>query len=337
MNRLLLDALQHCNTSRPPVWLMRQAGRYMPEYRKIRAKYSFLKMCHQPDLAAAVTRLPIQVFKMDAAILFSDILLLVEALGRGLRFEDGIGPIIERPITSIADIDQLPDRETLHSMNFVPEAIKMLIAELKVPLIGFCGAPFTVASYMIEGKSSRDLKKTKQWMLRDPESFHRLLDLIARHSIAYLKMQIKAGVHAIQIFDSWANVLAPSQFKEFSLAYLGKLVKALKSTGIPVILFCRGSSVFAPLLDELKPAGISLDWNADIAAVRTNLPSKVALQGNLDPDLLYAPRKILQQEIKKMLKSMKHDRGYIFNLGHGIAPDVSPDAVKILVETVQNV
>ncbi len=336
MTSLLMKALRCQNKGRPPVWLMRQAGRYMPQYRKIRKQHSFLDMCRQPELAAEVTLLPIRAFNMDAAILFSDILMIPEALKVGLRFEDGVGPVIDKPINCSADIDALPSPSIPKALNFVAETIKHLIPELKVPLIGFCGAPFTVASYMIEGGSSRDLKKTKQWMLRDPESFHRLLSIIAKHTIAYLKMQAAAGVSAIQIFDTWANVLAHAQFQEFSLAYIQKIMKGIKQTGMPVILFCKGSSLFAPQLAGLQPSGISLDWSADIARTRLLIPPTIALQGNLDPDFLYAPMNLLKKEIKRILKGMKGDQGYIFNLGHGIAPDVSVDAVKLLVETVQN-
>ena len=336
MRKLLIDALQGRNTERPPVWLMRQAGRYMPQYRKIRSMHSFLEMCHTPELAAAVTMLPLNVFDMDAAILFSDILVTLEPLGVGLRFEEGVGPIIERPLTSSIQVDELPTPDIENCLGYVAEAIKLLKKTLKVPLLGFCGAPFTLASYLIEGQSSRDLKKTKQWLFRDPKSFHRLLKRLADDAISYIELQAKAGVHAIQIFDSWAHVLAHNQFREFSLAYLEYIVKGVKNLSVPVILFCRGSSVFAPQLAELLPSGISLDWNSDMAKIRSQIPLKIALQGNLDPDILYAPLGMIQKEVKKMLKSMKGDPGYIFNLGHGISPDISIDAVKMLVETVQN-
>lgn len=335
-NSLLLKALQCQNKERPPVWLMRQAGRYMPQYRAIRAKHSFLEMCHDPELAARVTRLPIQVFGFDAAILFSDILVIPEALGLGLHFDEGKGPIIERPLQTAQDVDSLPDICVEEKLGFVGEAVRLLREDLSVPLIGFCGAPFTLASYMIEGGSSRDLKKTKQWMLREPESFHRLLGKLADCCLKYMHLQAKAGVQAFQIFDSWANVLGHAQFREFALPYLKMMVDGFRSTGIPVILFCRGSSVFATDLAELTPAGISLDWNGDIAKIRASLPASVALQGNLDPDILYAPQKLLRSEIRRLLKTMKGEPGYVFNLGHGIFPDVPVEAVHTLVETVQS-
>jgi len=335
MNPLFLDALKCKNDSRPPVWLMRQAGRYMPEYRALRAKYSFLEMCHNPELIAEVTQLPLHSFGMDAAILFSDILVIPEALGVGLRFDEGKGPIIERPISTLADIQALPSPSIPESLKYVADGIKLVKPQLNVPLIGFCGAPFTVASYMIEGKSSRDLRKTKQLMVRDPKAFSLLLDKIADCSIDYLNMQIDAGVDALQIFDSWAYFLSHSHFREFSLAYLNKILKGLKAD-IPVILFCRGSSIFAPQLAEISPAGISLDWQSDIVKMREQIPSHIALQGNLDPDILYGSHETIRKEVKTILNGMKDDRGFIFNLGHGMIPDIPCDAVRVLVETIKN-
>jgi len=335
MNDRFLKALGCRNQGRPPVWLMRQAGRYMPEYRAIREKHSFLEMCHHPELVAEVTLLPIKALDVDAAILFSDILMIPEALQVGLRFEDKVGPIIERPIRTAAAVQHLPSGGVCESLQFVAQGIRLLKPQLKVPLIGFSGAPFTVASYMIEGGSSRDLRRTKQWMLEDPAGFHSLLEKITAHTIDYLKMQIEAGVDALQIFDSWANYLAYPQFLDCSQRYLRKIVDALRPSGVPCILFCRGSSTFAPDLAALKPAGISVDWNASLATLRRTIPSSIALQGNLDPDILYAPHAVIKQEVKRLLKSMQNDAGYIFNLGHGLCPDMSVDAVRTLVDTVK--
>lgn len=335
MNDLLLKALQCKNKDRPPIWIMRQAGRYLPEYRAIRSRYSFLEMCHTPELIAEVTQLPIRLLDMDAAILFADILLIPEALNVGLHFEEGQGPIIDRPVRTPQDIDRLPHIDISEKLHYVAKGIHILKPDLKVPLIGFCGAPFTVASYMIEGASSRDFKRTKQWMLRDPESFHRLLKLITTCTIDYLKMQIHAGVAAIQVFDSWAHVLGHQQFREFSLAYMKQIADAIRPTKIPLILYCRGSSIFASQLAEATPAAISLDWQADITQMRPTVPQSIALQGNLDPDILYADSKTIQKEAKRLLKGMKNDQGYIFNLGHGIHPDTPVEAVKTLIECVK--
>lgn len=335
MGSLFLDALACRNKQRPPIWLMRQAGRYMPEYRAMRAKHPFLQMCRTPELAAEVTQMPIKAFGFDAAILFSDILVVAEALEVGLRFEEQVGPIIERPVRSAKDVAALPCVSASEKLSYVPQAIRLLKSELKVPLIGFCGAPFTVASYMVEGCSSRTLHQTKKWLLSDPASFHILMDRITTLTIDYLKLQIAAGVDAIQIFESWANYLAFAQFEEFSQAYIGRILESIRSSGVPIILFSKGSAAFAQALAQLSPAGISVDWNTRLAGLRCAIPHPIALQGNLDPDILYAPHATIRKETTRLLTSMHGDGGYIFNLGHGILPDIPVDAVKVLVETVK--
>lgn len=293
-------------------------------------------MYRQPEIAVEITQQPIKRFGMDAAILFSDILVVPEALGLGLRFEDGVGPVIERPLMDARDIATLPKPVVEESLGYVSAAIKQLVSVLSVPLIGFCGAPFTVASYMIEGGSSKELKKTKQWMLRDPQSFHQLLKHLTQCSIDYLNLQIDAGVHALQIFDSWASVLGHAQFREFSLPYLREIRMGLKNPEIPVILFSRGSSVFFKDLAEAVPDAISFDWNIDLAKARSQLPEDIAIQGNLDPDILYGPVDVIRSETQRVLEKMKNHPGYIFNLGHGIKPDMTVEAVQTLVETVQS-
>lgn len=333
-NRLLLDALQCKNKARAPVWLMRQAGRYMPEYRALREKHAFLTLCHTPELVAEVTQQPLRAFGMDAAILFSDILVIPEALNVGLRFDDGTGPIIERPLASPADVSALPHVDMREALDYVTKGIRLLKPSLNVPLLGFCGAPFTLASYMIEGRTSRDLRKTKRWMLTHPASFHALLEKLAEHAITYLEMQIEAGVDAVQIFDSWAGVLGHTQFGEFSLSYLEKIVRRIKPK-VPVILFCRGASVFANEMSKASPSAISLDWNGNLASIRRHLPLNIALQGNLDPSILCAPLSVVKRETIAQLDAMRGDPGYIFNLGHGITPDVPVDAVRMLVDSVK--
>lgn len=333
---LLIQALRRQNyEKRPPVWFMRQAGRYLPAYRQLRARYSFLEMCHQPALIAEVTQLPIDILGVDGAILFADILLPLEAFGLGLQFHDSVGPVIERPLTP--ESNELPAVSMAEELAYVGEGIRELKKTLKVPLLGFAGAPFTVASYAIEGKTCRDWRKTKLWMLKDPTSFHRLLKTIATATIDYLNMQIDAGVDAIQIFDSWAHCLGAVQFREFSLAYMRLMIQALKSRGVPIILFCRGSSVFAGEMTAIGADAISIDWNADITKLRRWIPTAaVALQGNLDPDLLLAPPNKLLQEAAVILDGMYRDPGYIFNLGHGIHPETPVDTVKALVEFVKS-
>lgn len=336
INSKFLLALQGHNQGRPPIWLMRQAGRYMPEYRALRQKYSFLEMCHHPELIVKVTNLPLQAFGMDAAILFSDILVVAEAFEVGLSFEEGKGPVIARPLQTEKDVADLSAGAVAEKLAYVAEGIKLLLKELKVPLIGFCGAPFTLASYMIEGGSSRDLLKTKKWMLNHPTSFHQLLDKILQATIQYIEMQVQAGVHAFQIFDSWANHLSWGQFQEFSYEYMKKLVKILQKYSVPAILYCRGSSVFAPKLAEASPQGIGLDWNCNLAHMRKYVPFHIALQGNLDPDILYAPPAKIEQEARQLVDTMHGDRAFIFNLGHGVKPDTPYDSVRLLVETVQS-
>lgn len=339
-NTLLLDALKCKNNSgQPPVWLMRQAGRYLPEYRAMREKYDFLTMCHTPELAAEVTLMPIKRYAFDGAILFCDILVVPEALEVGLRFDEGVGPIIEHPLSTGADIAKLPAISVEEKLSYVAAAIRLLKKKLQVPLIGFAGAPFTLASYMIEGRSSKSWSKTKKWMLDDPVSFHQLLRLLADYTIDYLKMQVEAGIDALQLFDSWAHVLSHHHFCEFSLKYMRYILDGLRASGInhiPTILFCRGSSLFAPLMAEAKPSAISLDWNASIGAVRKALPREIAIQGNLDPDILLASKETLCQEVRRILSEVKGEPGFIFNLGHGITPQVDPSQVQALVDTVRS-
>ncbi|NGX57692.1 MAG: Uroporphyrinogen decarboxylase [Chlamydiae bacterium] len=326
---LFLDAIHCQNHSRPPVWIMRQAGRYMPEYRQIRSQYNFQEMIHKPELAAEVTLLPIHAFDMDAAIIFSDILTIPESLGRPFQFKEGIGPVLENPLTSPQDLDSLTPTT---SLDFVAEAIKLVKPQISVPLIGFCGAPFTVASYLIEGGSSRDLKKTKQWLLRDPASFHQLLDILTQATIKHLQLQISAGADVVQIFESWANHLGYSQLQEFCFPYINRIISQVDA---PVIFFGRGTVGVLEDLIQLKPHAIGLDWACDITQIRKNVPTNIALQGNLDPQVLYAPHDTIRRECQRILSGMEGDPGFIFNLGHGILPDISPDAVKVLVETVK--
>lgn len=306
----------------------------MPEYRALRAKHFFLEMTHQPELVVEITQQPLRAFGFDAAILFSDILLIAEALGANLQFEDGLGPLINPSISSVRDISTLSASEIPHKMRFAKTAIEELKKILRVPLIGFCGAPFTVASYMIEGRSSKDLKKTKRWMFEDADGFKQLLDLITQATVDYLNLQIEAGVDAIQIFDTWANFLGYPQFQRYALAYYQKLMQGMKKN-VPVILFCKGSGGYAHALAVLKPAGISLDWSCDMCAIRQQVGCKVALQGNLDPDVLLSSPATIQKEAGHLLQRMQGDPGYIFNLGHGITPDVPVDSVKTLVETIR--
>jgi uroporphyrinogen decarboxylase len=335
INDLFLNALHCQNQSRPPVWLMRQAGRYMPEYRALRTQHSLWDLFHQPELAVEVTLMPINLLGVDAAILFSDILVIAEALGRNIAYVENKGPVIDRAIQTKADVDGLQVHSAKSTLGYVETAIHMLKKELRVPLIGFCGGPFTVASYMIEPGGKEDLKKTKQWLYIDPESFHQLLEKITQASIDYLLMQIQAGAQAVQIFDSWANVLPYAQYLEFSTRYLEKMVHAI-SPFAPVILFSRGSSLFPKELSALNPAAISFDWQQSMTTLRAQVPSHIAIQGNLDPLVMQASQEVVLKETQALLKAMHKEPGFIFNLGHGILPGTPVENVKFLVDIVKN-
>lgn len=323
-------------TERPPVWMMRQAGRFMKEYWDIKNKYSFLEMCKTPEIAADVTMLPVDLLGIDAAILFSDILVTAEAMGGQLSFTQGVGPKFANPVRSQADIDRL-DTEVVHKLQYVADAIKVIQQRLNgsIPLIGFAGAPFTVMSYLIEGGSSRDFKTTKLFMHNEPEMAHQLLAKIAKVTAGYLNMQIEAGVNAIQIFDSWAQALAWDDYKEFSHRYITEIISNLNRKDIPVISFCKGSSVFAPLMAEAKPDVISIDWNVDLKDIKQRLPQGIAVQGNLDPHILYADKKVIKERILRLFERMRGENGFVFNLGHGIMPDIPFDNVKYAVEIIK--
>lgn len=328
MRTKFLDALKGQNRGRPPLWLMRQAGRYLPEYQELRKKHDFLTLCHTPELICEVALQPIKRFDFDAAILFSDILMIPAAMGLGLRFDDNKGPVFERPLTCAADVEALSMND---SLSFVEAGIKLLKKELDRPLIGFAGAPFTVASYMIEGGSSTTLRKTKKWLLQDPKSFHLLLEKIKEATIDYLKMQIAAGADALQLFESWASHLAPRQLEEFSTRYLNDIRAALPLE-TPVIMFARGTHANYSFQD----AAISIDLMTPMAHVRKQLGKNVTLQGNLDPEILFAAKNTVILETNKQLLSMPNDPAFIFNLGHGILPETPLENVYAMRDTVFN-
>ena len=337
MNTLFLDAAFSKQTERPPVWMMRQAGRFMPEYWEIKNKYSFLEMCKTPELAADVTMLPVDLLGIDAAILFSDILVTGEAMGGDLSFTQGVGPRFANPVSSLADVNAL-NVDCLDKLQYVADAIKVIQQRLdnKIPLIGFAGAPFTVMSYLVEGGSSKDFKKTKLLMHNQPEVAHQLLAKIATVTAEYLNLQIAAGVNAIQIFDSWALALSWNDYQEFSHRYIQEIIAKLNRKDIPVISFCKGSSVFAPIMAEAKPDVISVDWNADLLNIKKSLPAGIAVQGNLDPHVLYADKPVIKKHILALFERMRGEKGFIFNLGHGIMPDIPFDHVKYAIEVVKD-
>jgi len=336
MNTLFLDAAFSKPTERPPVWMMRQAGRFMPEYWEIKNKYSFLEMCKTPELAADVTMLPVDLLDIDAAILFSDILVTGEAMGGDLSFTQGVGPKFANPVRTAQDIDNL-NVDCLDNLQYVADAIKVIQQRLngRIPLIGFAGAPFTVMSYLVEGGSSKDFKLTKLLIHNQPELAHRLLAKIAKVTADYLNLQIAAGVNALQIFDSWALALSWNDYQEFSHRYIQEIIANLNRKDIPIISFCKGSSVFAPIMAEAKPDVVSIDWNADLLNIKKALPAGIAVQGNLDPHILYADKPVIKKHILALFERMRGERGFIFNLGHGIMPDIPFDNVKFAIETVK--
>jgi uroporphyrinogen decarboxylase len=313
---------------------MRQAGRYMPEYRALRKKHSLWELFHSPELAAEVTRLPLSLLGVDAAILFSDILVIVEALGLKIEFPDSGGPRVEPAIQTAEQIDALSQIPVEESLRYVKETIQRL-KDLEVPLIGFCGGPFTVASYCIDSGSKEAFIKTKRWMKEAPESLHRLLEKITQATIAYLKMQIEQGVDAVQIFDSWLNVLNEGERKAFAYPYLRQIIEALRETQVPTILFSRHSSLFPEELVSLNPACISFDWLRPMGELRQIVPPQIAIQGNLDPSILKLSKPEITDAVRMLVNSMKGEKGFILNLGHGVTPDIPFDHVRHFVDVAR--
>ena len=334
---LLLRALNLETVERPPVWLMRQAGRYMPEYRALRTKHSLWQLFHEPELAAEVTFLPISLLDVDAAILFSDILVLAEVFGKKIVFPEVGGPFVSPFIETLADIEALKARPVEEVLSYVQKTLQMVKPGLDVPLFGFCAGPFTLASYMIEGAGKNGFTKTKSLMENHPGHFHLLLSKIADASLEYLRMQVKAGADAIQLFDSWASVLSEDQFRMFCLPFWKQITEGLDELKAPVIVFCRDSHKFAPLITTISPRAISIDEKGDMAAIRKQLGPNVALQGNLSAEFLRdASVEMVSQATEKILRSMHGERGFIMNLGHGVLPLTPVENVQTFVQTVKN-
>ena len=336
MNDTFLKACRGEKTDYTPIWIMRQAGRYLPQYHTVRSKGTFLDLCKNPERAAEVTIQPIDYLGVDAAILFSDILVPLEKMGAPLDFFEKRGPVFANPIRDKAAIDKLiiPDPET--DLVYVMDTIRLLRKELagRVPLIGFSGAPFTLATYLIEGGSSKNYFQTKKMMYAAPELYKALLDKITDCTITYLQAQAAAGAQALQIFDSWAGVLAPGDFAEFALPYVQKIIKAIKPCGVPIIYFANNG---ATLLDLSKTSGadvLGLDWRVNIGDAIAQLGQDVSVQGNLDPIALQLPADKLEKRVKAIVDAGKKARGHIFNLGHGIVPETPPEKAKLVVELV---
>jgi uroporphyrinogen decarboxylase len=334
MSHLLLQAAQGEQTSRIPVWLMRQAGRVLPEYRAVREKFpNFVEFVKHPQAAAEVTIQPVDILGVDAAIIFSDILVIPEAMGLPYEMAEKKGPYFPKTIETIEDLENLRIANPEESLHYVTEAIKLTKQGLagRVPLIGFAGAPFTIFCYMTEGSGSKTFSKAKKMLYTQPLLSHRLLEMITQSTIAYLKAQIQAGADLVQIFDSWAGILSPEQYSEFSLPYIKKICEAI--TQVPKTVFAKGAFFARAEMNNLPCEVIGLDWNMPIEESRKLLPNKT-LQGNLDPCALYGSNLEVEKATKKMLQSFGKNR-YIANLGHGLYPDINPDRVKCFVETVK--
>jgi uroporphyrinogen decarboxylase len=318
--------------------MMRQAGRYLPEYREVRAKVDFLTLCKTPELAAKVTLQPIDIVGVDAAVIFSDILVLLEAMGMPVEFGSDHGPKLPKPISSSSEIDALQTHDITKKLKYVGEAIRITANELKsrnIPVIGFCGAPFTLACYAVEGKTSRDFNKTKKFMYEDPKRFENLLQKLAEGVRIHLENQILAGAEAVQLFDSWGGVLSQEAYARWVLPALQKIVEPLKKHRCPIILYVNGST---PHLDSMRKSGadvLSVDWRTPLATVRQQVGSQVALQGNLDPTTLYQKPEEIRKATQALIQSHPQD-GWIANLGHGILPDIPVDHARAFVETVKS-
>jgi uroporphyrinogen decarboxylase len=334
MNNRFLDACWGKPVDRTPVWLMRQAGRYLPDYMRVRSKCTFLELCKTPELAAEVSIQPVDILKVDAAIMFSDILTPVEPMGMKLDFVPG--PVFEHPIRTMADVEALRIPQMEQDVPYVLETLKILRRELatKVPLIGFGGAPFTLACYMVEGKGSKDWATIKRMMYAAPEVYHALMEKVTMMSMEYLNAQIKAGAQVIQIFDTWGGVLSPTDYASYVLPYTTKLINGLNRMETPIIHFVKGAGT---MLDTVQQAGgdvMGLDWHTDLGKARDILGPRMAVQGNLDPTVLYAPKEIIEAEVQRVLDENADRPGHIFNLGHGILPTVPPENAIYMVECV---
>ncbi len=340
-NDRFLRALRREPVDCTPVWIMRQAGRYLPEYRATRERAgSFVNLCKTPELACEVTLQPIARFPLDAAILFSDILTIPDAMGLGLSVNEGEGPRLARPVRTRADIDRLGVPDPEGELRYVMDAVRLIRRELhdRVPLIGFAGSPWTLACYMIEGAGSSSFSRPKALAWDDPQTMHKLLDVVARAVARYLAAQAAAGAQALMVFDTWGGLLPPDLFREFSLRYMAQIAQMLKSdnvaSGVPLVLFSKGANSHLEALADTGCAALGLDWTISLGEARARVGSRVALQGNVDPGVLLASPTAIRAEVRKALDSFGPHPGHVFNLGHGITPDVNPDNLAVLVDAV---
>ncbi|MAY37082.1 MAG: uroporphyrinogen decarboxylase [Spongiibacteraceae bacterium] len=341
-NDTFLRALLREPVDYTPVWMMRQAGRYLPEYRATRGQAGdFMSLCMNPELACEVTLQPLERYPLDAAILFSDILTIPDAMGQGLYFETGEGPKFKKVIRSQADVDALPVPDPEKDLGYVMNAVRTIRRELngRVPLIGFSGSPWTLATYMVEGGSSKDFRTTKALAYDQPELMHSLLDKLAQSVVSYLNGQIKAGAQAVQIFDTWGGALSAAGYQEFSLRYMQKIVDGLikeqDGRKVPCILFTKNGGLWLESIAASGCQAVGLDWTIDIGEARRRIGDKVALQGNMDPTMLYASPARIRQEVASILESFGEGSGHVFNLGHGITPEVDPAHAGAFIECVR--
>ena len=340
-NDRLLRALLRQPVDRTPIWVMRQAGRYLPEYRQTREKAGdFLTLCKTPELACEVTLQPLDRYPLDAAILFSDILTIPDAMGLGLNLVESVGPRFERTVRSQADLDALNRPDPEDDLDYVMAAVRLIKRELdgRVPLIGFSGSPWTLATYMVEGGGSKQYEHIKTMLYNAPDMLHELLNILAASVTDYLNAQINAGVQAVMIFDTWGGILSGPNYEQFSLAYIEQIISHLNirqgEERIPVIAFSKGAGLWIDKIADCGCDAMGLDWTQDIGAVRQQVGDRVALQGNLDPSVLYASPAVIRREVGDILQSYGHGSGHVFNLGHGIHPTVDPEHMGALIDAV---
>jgi len=340
-NDRFLKALLRQPVDKTPVWMMRQAGRYLPEYKATRKKAgSFMDLCMNPELACEVTIQPLDRYALDAAILFSDILTIPDAMGLGLYFAEGEGPKFKNPLRTAADVDKIGVPDPNQELKYVMDAVGVIRRELngRVPLIGFSGSPWTLATYMVEGSSTKEFGKVKGMMFDQPQTMHKLLDTLAKSVISYLNAQIEAGAQAVMVFDTWGGVLSPRDYKEFSLRYMQKIVDGINRNHngetIPVTLFSKGAGQWLDIMAETGCDALGVDWTMDLSDARKMVNDKVALQGNMDPCILYSSPQRIQEEVKTVLASFGQGNGHVFNLGHGIHQHIDPENVSVFIDSV---
>jgi len=340
-NDRYLKAALNQPTDKTPVWMMRQAGRYLPEYRELRAKAGdFMSLCTNPELACEVTMQPLRRFDLDAAILFSDILTIPDAMGLGLYFKKGEGPAFERPLGSVAAIQKLEVPDVYSKLKYVTDAVSTIRKALnnETPLIGFSGSPWTLATYMVEGGTTKNFGKVKGMMFSEPKAMHQLLNILAKSVIAYLNAQIESGAQAVMIFDTWGGVLSTRDYKQYSLDYMQQIIDGLirekDEQKVPVTIYTKGGAGWLEAMAETGADCVGLDWSIDIDQARARIGHKVSLQGNMDPCILYSTPEKIEIEVIDILKKYGRGSGHVFNLGHGIHPTIDPENVKAYVDAV---